>query len=147
MTSIHAALWIMWPYLPITIKYCVRAVLGRLADVLSPIRSGFDSKPIRVGFVEDKVLRLSSRNHNTTAPYSFLRRSSTLYTIFAIGSVVERHNNNKNRAQERCLQVTSYATNGLIAVNKEWLIELRLMKSVEEPRHLRRFDVCVIVHH
>jgi len=95
MTSIHTPLWIMWSYLPITIKYCVRAVLGLLVNGHSPVRCGFDSKPIRVGFVEDKVLRLSSRNHNSTAPYSFLHRSSTLYTIFAIGSVVERHNNNK----------------------------------------------------
>lgn len=36
-------------------KYCVRAVLGRFVHGLSPIRPGFDAKPIHVGFVEDKV--------------------------------------------------------------------------------------------
>ena len=45
----------------------------------------------------------------------------------------------KNRGQERCLEVTSYVIIGLIAVSKQWRIEVRIMKSVQELRHLRHY--------
>ena len=135
MTSLNTPLWVLCSCLPITVKYCVRAVVGVVFDGLSPMKPGFDPRLMHVGFVEDQALRLSFHNHTTTSPYSFIHPSSTLCRIFAIGSAVQRHNNNKKIVLRNSVLCYYWSH----CCQYRWHIELQLKISVQEPRYLRQY--------